>query len=279
MPRIAHTLPLLIADEKDINMMLTALITLAESDPGGLLVLFNQGLIPNEELLPILKSVNLHSIILGNGDNVGIPRGRQSCFEYIWNAHPNISYISEIHVDMLFPKDWINVLVTYLENHDEPMICPGIMTSSGELHPEYTVGISSGGIPLGDINKMHAVLQAFTYPGVVEGFVHPVIHKAQALKSVGGYDTRFLTGLQGYEDDSLLLGYRYYMGTRINWLPKCCLKTRVYHATMAQRNKVKFTPDENLRGLISQYGVEGIKQLGNIYPHNEEFKMLLGKIL
>lgn len=279
MPRIAHTIPLLITNERDIDMMVAALTSLAASDPGGLLILFNQGVMPNEELLPILKSVNLHSIILGKGVNVGIPRGRQNCFEYIWTAYPNIAYISEIHVDMLFAKDWINVLVSYLESHDEPMICPGIMTSNGELQPECKVGINAGSIPLSDINKMYAVLGAFTYPGVVEGFVHPVIHKAQALKTVGGYDTGLLTGLQGYEDDSLLLGYRYYMGTRINWLPKCCVKTRVYHATLAQRYKVNFTPHENLRGLISQYGIEGIKQLGYIYPNNEEYKRLLLKIL
>lgn len=278
MPRIAHTLPLLISDDRDLNMMATALTTLAQSDPGGLLVLFNQGLMQNEELLPILKSVNLHSIILGKGVNVGIPRSRQSCFEYIWTAYPDISYISEIHVDMFFPQDWINILISYLETHDEPMICPGIMTSSGELQPEYTVGISSGSIPFVDINKMYAVLKTFTYPGVTEGFVHPVIHRTEALKSVGGYDIRRLTGLQGYEDDSLLVGYRYYMGTRHNWLPKCYVKTRVYHATMAQRYKVSFSAQENLKGLISQYGIEGIKQLRHIYPQNEEYKMLLEQI-
>lgn len=274
MPEVAHTMPLLVLDESDLIMGQACLSALSKSDPGGLLVLYNQGRLASEDLLTILNQYNLHAVILGAGTNIGIPRGRQACFKYIWHHFPEVKFISEIHADMLFPKNWIKVLVNYLESNDEPMICPGIMTSQGELHPEYKSGFRKDE-GFGSLESLNKYLASLTYDAVIEGFVHPVLHRADTLKAIGGYDTRFLTGLQGYEDDSLLLAYRYYMGIRNNWRPKCCVKTRVYHATLAQRVKVGFDQNENLKGLINKYGIEGIKELSHIYPRNQEFLEIL----
>jgi heterodisulfide reductase subunit B len=102
------------------------------------------------------------------------------------------------------------------------------------------------------------------------------------LKAVGGYDTRFLKGTQGYEDDSLLVGIRYYLGTKTNWKPKCFTGVRVYHATLVQRVTM---PDineafrSNLRGLVYQYGVKGLMELTAIYPENKHFRQVADDLL
>lgn len=49
---------------------------------------------------------------------------------------PEVKYISEIHVDMIFTPQWSKTIVNYLETSDEPMMSPGILTGYGELHPE-----------------------------------------------------------------------------------------------------------------------------------------------
>ena len=137
-------------------------------------------------------------------------------------------------------------------------------------------------IPLGNEELMNDLLNQLTFDKVVEGFVHPVLHRSEVLKAVGGYDTRFLQGKQGYEDDSLLIGYRYYLGTKINWKPKCLLKTRVYHATLAQRiSLIDKNQDfqKNLRGLIYQYGVKGLMELSSIYEDNNHFKEIADQLL
>ncbi|MGE5405051.1 MAG: hypothetical protein ACM3PP_08930 [Candidatus Saccharibacteria bacterium] len=278
MPEIAHTMPLMVTSNEDLAMLSTCLSSLARSDPGGLLVAYNQGLLDNAQLAAYLSHFNLNTVILGTGRNVGIPRGRQICFEYLWSFHPEVTFISEIHVDMFFPLNWVSELTGVLKKYDEPMICPGILTSQGALHPETLETMVPGPLPLADQEHMLAILNKLAYPAFLRGFVHPVIHRAEALKAIGGYDISFLTGKQGYEDDSLLIGYRYYMGTRSNWVPKCCTNVRVYHATLAQRTSVIENFDLNLQGLIRQYGIQGIRELTKIHCLNQSFVSLLEQL-
>jgi hypothetical protein len=179
---------------------------------------------------------------------------------------------------MIFTSDWADIIIDYLEKHDEPMLSPGIITRFGELHPENR-GIKSIEIPQ-RYDEILALLSNNIKNEVCEGFVHPVIHKAEILKTIGGYDMRFLKGKQGYEDDSILLGYRYYMGTRSNWRPKALLSTRVFHDTLAQRMKMENIYQEtnkNLDGLVEQYGVYGLLQLSSIH-NNKEFKRIAESI-
>ena len=153
------------------------------------------------------------------------------------------------------------------------MISPGIITINGELQPlgQYT------NIP-STYRELITHLEGFSLDEVHPGFVHPVIHRSSALRSVGGYDTQFLSGKQSYEDDSLLIGYIYYMGTKNNWRPKCYLNSWVYHATMAQR---MFLPDRHLdfsineKGLFLQYGAYGLKQLSEIHSHSTDFEQII----
>ena len=64
---------------------------------------------------------------------MGTAIGRQKCFEYIWELMPDTEYISEIHPDMVFVPHWEDPLVDYLESHDEPLICCGILDKNGSL--------------------------------------------------------------------------------------------------------------------------------------------------
>ncbi|OPA73070.1 hypothetical protein BVG16_30870 [Paenibacillus selenitireducens] len=278
--KIVHTMPLLIRGEfsyeDDLRMAKTCFESLRASED-CLVVLYNQGCLCNDDLRGILTSYGLSAVILGHGENIGIARARQTCFEYIWEHCGDVEYISEIHVDMVFPPNWHVPLVDYLASSDEPMISPGIVTMYGELQPiseEIAIPDNAAALIalLGDLNREE----------IREGFVHPVVHKASILREIGGYDTRFLRGKQGYEDDSLLLGYLYYMGTRSNWRPKCYLKSWVYHATMAQRMSL---PDKHLEfalneeGLIRQYGAYGLKRLSIIHRNPSAFETLLQEIL
>lgn len=275
--KIIHTLPLFIREsslENDLHMASLALSSLQRSREHST-VLFNQGCLTNEELHQWLQTLGLSSVILGNGANIGIAAARQSCFEFIWEHFPEAGYISEIHVDMLFPPDWHEPLLRYLERTDEPMVSPGIVTSTGELQPlgEFIVLPKTPG-------ELSEMLQRLSRKGIADGFVHPVVHCAEALRHIGGYDTRFLSGKQGYEDDSLLLGMRYYMGTRTAWRPKCCLESWVYHATMAQRMSMpdKYTDfSMNEAGLFHQYGAYGLRELAEIHNGSGEFRRLFRK--
>ncbi|WP_152393326.1 hypothetical protein [Paenibacillus guangzhouensis] len=278
--KIVHTLPLLIRGEfsydDDLRMAKTCFESLRMSDD-CLVVVYNQGCFSNEDLREILTSYDLQAVILGHGENVGIAQGRQTCFEYIWEHHGDVEYISEIHLDMVFPPQWHVPLVDYLVSTDEPMISPGIVTIYGVLQP-FNDEIA---IP-DNTEALIAMLSDLNREETREGFVHPVVHKASVLREIGGYDTRFLKGKQGYEDDSLLLGYLYYMGTRTNWKPKCYLKSWVYHATMAQRMAL---PDKHLEfalnkeGLIRQYGAYGLKRLSTIHRNPSAFETLLQETL
>ncbi|MEJ9216913.1 hypothetical protein P4H46_01610 [Paenibacillus glucanolyticus] len=275
--RIIHTLPLFIREdsrEEDLHMAGLALSSLQNSKDHNT-VLFNQGCLTNEELQDWLLTQGISCVIQGEGVNIGIAAARQACFEFIWEHFPETEYISEIHVDMILPTGWYEPLLRYLAYTGEPMVSPGIVTSSGELQPlkEFIQ------LPETPEHLMTA-LQQLSREGTAYGFVHPVVHNAEILRRIGGYDTRFLPGKQGYEDDSLLLGMRYYMGIRSEWRPKCCLESWVYHATMAQRmslqdKHIDFSINEE--GLFHQYGAYGLRELAEIHRDSQGFLQLFHK--
>lgn len=276
--KIIHTLPLLIRDgiwrESDIDMLAACLDSLNTSDQ-CLVVIYNQGCLTNKELNGLLDSHGISAILLGQGDNIGIAQARQTCFEYIWNHYSDIDFISEIHVDMLFTSNWYEPLLEYLYHSNEPMISPGILTAYGELQP---IGLQVK-VPVSNEERL-SLLRSLSRHEVHEGFVHPVVHKTAILREIGGYDTRFLHGKQGYEDDSLLLGYFYYMGTKNHWRPKCCLQSWVYHATLAQRMSLLDKNTHfilNEEGLFRQYGTYGLQRLSEIHRNPQAFDPLIKK--
>ncbi|MBD2847634.1 hypothetical protein IDH44_20785 [Paenibacillus sp. IB182496] len=272
--KVVHTLPLLIREQHrqfDLEMALSALTTLARSGERRV-VLYNQGSLPNEELDAITVAAGVEAVVLGSGVNIGIAQARQACFDYIWSHLPQTAYISEVHVDMLFPPSWHAPLIDYLERSGEPMACPGILTASGELQP-----LGEWIPPPPDAPAILERLAELPRSGVRAGFVHPVIHRAAALRAVGGYPVREMPGKQGYEDDALLLAYHYYMGTRVDWRPVCVLGSWVYHATMAQRMSLPGKEAEfqvNERALVRQYGVQGLRRLEHIHGRPAAFAHL-----
>lgn len=275
---IIHTLPLLIRQktrESDLLMALECLKSLSRSSEHHVIV-YHQGELDQRQLERLLFRSGVTAEVLGDGHNIGIAQARQACFEYIFTHYPDIPYISEIHIDMHFPENWYIPLTQYLDQHDEPMICPGILTSSGELLPLKQK------LPLPEKEEeLLALLKDLQQSGTHPGFVHPVIHRKKALESIGGYDLRYFTGKQGYEDDSLLVGYANYMGTRTGWRPKCLLSSWVYHATMAQRMSLQdkwVDFDLNRRGLLRQYGGYGLEQLAFLHD-NPDFQVMLEQYL
>jgi len=269
MQGLVHTMPFMILKENELQMAENCLYSFAEANANEPLVLYNQGYLTNNELIDFINQFKLKFIILGEGRNIGIPAARQNCFEYIWNNIPNTKYISELHVDMIFTKGWSDTIIEYLQKSREPMLSPGILTVYGELHPDKK-GEKSVSVP-NDTIELKSLLEMLASDRICEGFVHPVIHKSDILKEIGGYDLDFLKGQQGYEDDSILLGYRYYMGTGASWRPKAYLKAMVYHISLAQRMQMKNIQNEtskNLDGLVKQYGVYGLKQLSQIHRNN-----------
>lgn len=246
------------------------LSTLAQSKENNI-VIYNQGPLSNEEVMAFASKFRIVTTVIGSGTNIGIPRGRQSCFEHIWDNINQVKYISEIHLDMKFPSDWYQPLIEFLDSSDEPMISPGIVTRFGEMQPD---GSNHQHVPLADVDGFVNSLSKLTSDRIEIGFVHPVIHKSDILREIGGYDHHFLHGKQGFEDDSLLLGYLYYMGTRTHWQPKCYLKSRVYHASMAQRTTLENFKSEiqlNLQGLMKQYGAYGFKHLARVHSNSTLF--------
>src|ERR1700730_4897437 len=112
--KIIHTLPLLIRGELyyegDFIMVSNCLNSLKESDD-HLVIIYNQGCLSNNELASMISSFELEAVILGHGKNVGIAQARQTCFEYIWENYQEVDYLSEIHVDMVFPRNWYEPLL------------------------------------------------------------------------------------------------------------------------------------------------------------------------
>jgi len=261
--------------ESDMKMAYDCLKSLAYSQDLKL-VIYNQGGLTNQELTEYMQSFTLDYDIIGDGINVGITMARYRLLQYIYQKYSDASYIAEIHVDMIFSQNWHMPLIDYLENSEEPLISPRILTAenSGYAFSDNAESISS--FP-DTVEEVMALLEKSTKAGIVEGFVHPVIHKVSILKNIPAYDVGFLTGKQGYEDDSLLLGYSYYLGTSKKWKPKRCLHSCVYHKTIGQRFSLPNLSEEfqkNYLGLYTQYAAYGLKELARIHGKQPHFYAL-----
>lgn len=277
---LIHTMPLFLRQsqddfKKDMKMLRLCLRSMELSSEKNL-VIYNQGPLSNMEVGDLLSTYSLSVHIIGGGENVGIAGGRQECFKFIWNNFANVDFVSEIHVDMILPQDWYVPLIKFLQETDEPMVSPGIVTQWGEVYPRMTNSKIDMPIETMGLDEIFTVLSQLAKNIVVEGFVHPVVHKNAILNLIGGYDCHYLQGKQGFEDDSLLLGYLYYMGLRTNWRPKALMSSIVYHAGMFQRMSVykQGDTDMNLNGLIRQYGGYGLKHLSRLHPQGSYFSTL-----
>jgi len=260
---LIHTLLFMLRDsefQQDIEMADQCLKSL-EKSMYKTVVVFNQGFWDNETLKNYLESYQLNCIIIGAGTNVGIVAGRQACFEYVWGS-TDASYVSELHLDMIFTDNWEAVLIDYLKKQDnEPMVSCGIVTKTGEMVYLDTTTMP----PPNSLDDMDGYLANIKKDVIVNGFTHPCVHKVDILKEIGGFDTRFLNGKQAFEDDSLLLGYHYYYGTRANWIPKVNYNSVVCHHTAGQRLGLNDDLMINYNGLVKQYGAMGVKILSRIH--------------
>lgn len=268
---LAHTLLFLLRKDREAQdlAMITRCLHSFENSAYRTVVIYNQGFWDNQTLKAFLDTFSLDSIIIGEGCNVGILKGRQACFSYIWSEFPETAYISELHVDMLFSEKWELPLIHYLETHDEPVISCGIVNARGHL---VFLGQAAGALPEDAAQAADFLLEKRT-DRIVAGFTHPCIHKSEILQAIGGINTQLLTGMQAFEDDSILLGYHYYYGTRANWHPKVCYQSVVYHAEAGQRFGVGHNIMENLQHLMKQYGAMGLKRLAELHtaPAQKQF--------
>lgn len=263
---LIHTLLLLFREEylEEDKELATKCLYSLENTTYKTIIVYNQGCLSNKELYLFLNNFNLNFYIMGEAINVGIPRARQYCFEYIWQNYPHATYISELHVDMLFAPHWEDALISYLEMHEEPMISCGIVDRDGEMKLiNRVVGKMPTCLP-----ECINFLESLRCEEVVHGFTHPCIHKNFILKQVGGYDIKFLKGKLAFEDDSLLLGYYYYYGTKVNWYPKVNYQSVVYHATCMQRFTLDNDSNINFNGLLKQYGAMGLKHLSQLHTNS-----------
>jgi hypothetical protein len=261
--KLIHTLLFLFRNERldeDKNLA-TACLKSLEKGTYKTVVIYNQGCLTNDELRGFLSQFQLNCIVIGDAVNVGTVVGRQSCFEYIWKYYPKNEFISEIHLDMIFTHHWEDSLVNFLEHNDEPMICSGIIDQNGFMN---FLGITVDNMPK-DNNLFDKFLFNLREKKIVHGFTNPCIHVSKILKAAGGYDANFLIGKQCFEDDSMLLGYYYYYGTKINWHPKVNYNTVVYHAVAGQRLGVNDNVMVNFNGLVKQYGAMGLKHLSELH--------------
>lgn len=237
------------------------------------LVLYNQGGLTNQELNEYLRNFDLDYDIIGEGMNVGITMARYRSLQYIYQNYITANYIAEIHVDMIFSQNWHKPLIDYLASSEEPLISPRILSCKNSTYEFFDNAELVSRLP-DTVEAVMALLQKSTKDNIVEGFVHPVVHKVNVLKNIPAYDVGFLTGKQNFEDDSLLLGYNYYLGTAKQWKPKCCLHSCVYHKVVGQRSQLPNIPEEwqkNFLGLFTQYGAYGLKELTRIHDNHPFF--------
>ncbi len=258
---ILHTLLFYVREEHRLNDLALAgrCLKSLENSVSTAVVVYNQGCLTSDELAEFLKSFALECTIIGDGTNAGIVAGRQAAFTYILREYPYVRFISELHTDMIFKSRWEAALMSYLEANDEPVISCGI-TSDGGVLARFPDGVD-------------AFLASFQSDRIERGFNHPCLHKMEVLRAVGGYDTRFLTGKHAFEDDSLLIGYHYYYGTRAAWHPKINCNSFVYHAVGAQRYGLSGDLFENFDGLVRQYGALGVGVLAELHvsPWQKDF--------
>ena len=267
--------------DTDIGMTRKCFESLTYSDDVCLFI-YNQGGLSEEEVHDLLKPYNLEYYILGSGVNVGIPKARYTIINHILTHYPEIQYIAEIHLDMIFMPNWHLPLVEFLQKNEDPMVCPRIVQGSDN---NFTLQDNNAKVQLSsDLKSKVNDIQSFTEDKVINNFTNPVIYKAEALRGVHYYDIGFLTGKQTYEDTSLLIAFRYYMGTRYNWVPRCYLKSCVYHQIEGQRLRVMTGEDasKNLMGMVQQFGAYGIEQWAimdnnNFYWHDVYKSMIIDK--
>lgn len=264
----------------DLEMTRECLESLTYSDDVCLFI-YNQGCLSTNEIHLLLSPYNFEYYILGSGENVGIPKARYVLIDYILKNHPEIEYIAEIHLDMIFMPNWHKPLISFLDSNADPMICPRIIKAdNNNFYVQDTDTLVT--LP-NELDKKIFALEDFTEDAVIFNFTNPVIYKSEALRGVNFYDTGFLTGMQTFEDTSLLIGFSYYMGTRSNWKPKCYLNSCVFHKIEGQRLRVMTEDDynKNLHGLITQYGAYGIQQWykmdGNEYWNEVYQSMIIDK--
>jgi len=262
--RLIHTLLFLFREDRiqEDKILATACLKSIGKSTYKTVVVYNQGYLCYEQLKEFLDPFNLNCIIIGDAINVGTVVGRQSCFEYIWENHPDTEFISEIHLDMIFTHRWEDALIEYLVHNDEPMVSCGIVDGQGSLNfLESKPKI----IPKDYNNDFDDFLISLRSDQVVHGFTNPCIHVSKIIQYTGGYNPRFLKGKQCYEDDSMLLGYFYYYGTRVNWHPKVNYNSVVYHAIAGQRLVLGDNVLLNYDGLVRQYGAMGLKHLSQLH--------------
>ena len=260
--KLVHTLLFMLRqnhEPEDIKLAVNCLTSLVKST-SKTVVIYNQGSMSNVVLQAFVAPFGLDCHIIGDGANVGTVLGRRKCLEYIWETLPDTQYISEVHLDMLFPPNWEDKLVEYLENNDEPVISSGIIDSKGKMPFLNKTAVLPD--PIGQCGDFLVTLQT---DRILEGFTNPCIHKSEILRATEGYNPKFLKGRQCFEDDSMLLGYYYYYGTRRCWHPKINYNTVVYHAVAGQRLGVWDNIAVNYAGLVKQYGVMGLKALSTLH--------------
>jgi adhesin HecA-like repeat protein len=256
--KLLHTLLFLVRENQQAEdlAMARALLDSLEKSTCRTVIVYNQGYFTNDALAEYLSGFALDTHVIGDGTNAGIPAGRQSCFNFIWSHFPDTEYISELHLDMVLGSRWEDPLIDFLLSHDEPMICSGLVDSRGVMP------VLGKKVPLpSSFDLYDDFLISLREDKILHGLTHPCIHVSKILKEVGGYDPVFLKGKQCFEDDSLLLGYYYYYGTRANWHPKINFNSVAYHAVAGQRMSLHDSMLINYNGLVKQYGAMGIKTL------------------
>lgn len=259
---LIHTLLFMLRENRlteDLAMAKECLRSLEKSSYRTVVV-YNQGFFTGDRLKEFLSVFELDVHVIGEGINVGTAAGRQRCFEYIWGNFPECKFISELHLDMIFPENWEDALTEYLEVHDEPMVSCGIIDKQGAMPFLNKTAL----LPQSK-EELGTFLPGLRENTVLHGFTNPCIHASGILKEAGGYNPIFLKGGQCFEDDSMLLGYYYYYGTKRNWYPKINFNSVVYHAIAGQRLNMGGNVMVNFGGLVSQYGLMGLKHLSNLH--------------
>ncbi len=276
---LIHTLLFMLRENRltdDLDMAKSCLKSLEKSS-FSTVVVYNQGFFTIDKLKEFLSGFRLDVHIIGEGINVGTAAGRQRCFEYIWEKFPECKYISELHLDMIFPESWEDALIAYLDTHDEPMVCCGIIDQQGNMP-----FLKKNAILPQNKEEYGVFLQGLRDNAILHGFTNPCVHASMILKEAGGYNPLFLKGGQCFEDDSMLLGYYYYFGTKRNWFPKINFNSVVYHAVAGQRLNMGGNVMVNFNGLVKQYGLMGLKHLSTLHKsawHRSYFAEQYDKLL
>ncbi len=162
---------------------------------------------------------------------------------------------------MILTNNWEDPLVDYLDTNDEPLVSCGIVDQNGAMS-----FLEKQTLPLAESKEdVEEYLLNIRENDVLHGFTNPCIHNSAILKETGGYNPQFLTGKQAYEDDSMLLGYYYFYGTRAKWKPKVNYNSVVYHAIAGQRLGMNDSVMINYSGLVKQYGAMGLKHLSQLH--------------